>query len=88
MDQPKISFTFAHDQYAPDRSDFSRRVFLKGIGIFCLGFAPFLQACNNLNSRSETMEAIEKTNVTASMMRPPMDIAVPEKTETATFALG
>jgi len=48
---------------------------LKGIGIVCLGFGPFLQSCENMTW------GIEK-------MKPPIDLSAPSKTETATFALG
>jgi len=58
-----------------DQQTFNRRMFLKEIGIVCLGFGPFLQACENM------IWGIEK-------MKPPIDLAEPSKTETATFALG
>lgn len=83
--------TYLHtspDQNAQDPPNFSRRTFLQGVGIACLGFAPFLQACDNLTTRSENMEAAAKTSSIPKAMRPPIDLAVPAKTETATFALG
>lgn len=41
-----------------------------------------------LRTRSETMEAIAKTESTPKMVKPSIDLAAPVKTETATFALG
>jgi hypothetical protein len=83
--------TYLHtipDQNTQGRPHFSRRIFLKGVGFACLGFTPFLQACDNLTTRSENMEAATKTGSVPKAMRPPIDLAVPAKTETATFALG
>ena len=88
MDHRKIYFHISPDQDTQDHPNFSRRIFLKGIGIACLGFASFLQACDNLTSGKENTEAIAKTSLIFKAMRPPIDAAAPAKTETATFALG
>lgn len=88
MDHQKTYFHISLDQCTQDRPNFSRRILLKGIGIACLGFAPFLQACDNLTMRSESMEATAKTGLIPKAMRPPIDLAAPAKTEIATFALG
>ncbi|MEW6333009.1 MAG: twin-arginine translocation signal domain-containing protein [Thermodesulfobacteriota bacterium] len=66
----------------------SRRNFLKGIGIACLGFAPFLQSCNDPTSIGGKGGGIALEGAIAGGQRPPIDIAAPSKTETATFALG
>jgi len=88
MNYRKISFPLHHGKQTQDHPNFGRRVFLKGIGIACLGFASFLQACDHLISGKENTEAVAKTSSIPKAMRPPMDAAAPAKTETATFALG
>ncbi len=54
-----------------------------------LGCAVYLQACDTLNMAKETknMPMSEKISVNQSS-RPPLDVSAPDKTETATFALG
>ncbi len=52
-----------------------------------MGFA-LLLGYDKLKTRSEMMEAIAKTEATARMARPSIDLVAPAKTETATFALG
>lgn len=88
MDHRKIYFHIALDQCTQDRPNFNRRIFLKGIGIVCLGSALFLQGCDDLTTRSENMEATGKIGSIPKAMRPPIDLAAPAKTEIATFAQG
>lgn len=71
----RIIFPPWNDQNTRDKQILSRRMFLKGIGIVCLGFGPFIHACENMSW------GIEK-------MKPSIDLAAPIKTETATFAMG
>ena len=87
MDHRKVDFHMSLDQCTQDRQNFSRRIFLKGVGIVCLGSALSLQGCDNLNT-SENMEATAKIGLIPKAMRPPTDLAVPAKTEMATFAMG
>lgn len=88
MDHRETYFHTILDQNTQGRPNFSRRIFLKGVGVACLGFAPFLQSCDNLTTRSENMEAVAKTGSIPKVMRPPIDLASPAKAEIATFALG
>ena len=88
MDDRMIIFTHCNDRHTPEMQAIIRRVFLKGIGIVCLGLVPFLQACENMTLGRDKMEAIEKTSAIAEKMRPPIDLAAPSVTETATFAMG
>ena len=74
--------------------DSNRRVLVKGLGVVFLGFIPFLNACNRPSEEFQPKE--EKMQIspgaqTPSVPRksiPPIDIAVPGRIETATFALG
>ncbi len=66
----------------------SRRCFLKGIGIACLGFVPLLQACDTAFSREEKGNERVKTGSAPRAMRPPIDLSAPAEIRTATFALG
>ena len=54
-----------------------------------LGFVIFLQACDTLKGTKEVknMPATKKISV-EQPAKPPVDISVPDNTETATFALG
>jgi len=62
--------------------------FILKISIF-LGFVFFLQACDTLKTAKEPkkMPIPEKISVIQAA-KPPVDISAPDKTETATFALG
>ena len=88
MDHRRIIFPPGNDRHIRDKQTFSRRIFLKVIGIVCLGFVPFLQACENMTLGRDKMEAIEKTSAIAMKKKPPIDRAAPSETETATFAMG
>jgi hypothetical protein len=74
--------------------DSNRRVLVKGLGAFFLGFISFLNACNPLSGEIQPKEGkmqISPGAQTASVPRksiPPIDTAAPGRTETATFALG
>jgi hypothetical protein len=73
-----IIFAPCNDRQTPEKQALTRRVFIKGIGIACLGFGMFLHSCGYMPSEIENMEK----------MKPPIDLAAPVKTETATFAMG
>ena len=66
----------------------SRRIFLKGIGIACLGLVPLLQACDTAFSREEKGSVRARTGSASRALRPPIDVSAPAETRTATFALG
>lgn len=66
----------------------SRRMFLKGVGVACLGVAPFLQACDNAFSLGGKENGTATTGAVPRAKRPPIDVSVPAETRTATFALG
>jgi len=77
-----------------DRTICSRRGFLKSVGLASVGLAPFLKACDILPGKFQPgevkMEAGTVRNNPAVSRRslPPIDAAVPERLETAAFALG
>jgi hypothetical protein len=66
----------------------SRRIFLKGVGIACLGLAPFLQACDNAFSLGSKENETARTGSVPRATRPPIDLSAPAETRMATFALG
>ncbi|MDY6790597.1 MAG: hypothetical protein SWH54_04930 [Thermodesulfobacteriota bacterium] len=54
-----------------------------------LGFAIFLQACDSLTTTKEIKNQPVVKEVSAKQLaKPPVDLSAPDKTETATFALG
>ncbi len=66
---------------------------MKGMGWAGLGLAPFLKACDmggNFQPGEVKLEAgmVKSDPGTPRGSIPPIDAAVPERTETATFALG
>lgn len=69
-------------------SDLSRRLFLAGLGIACLGVFPFLQGCNEADSEKKKGVKRPESAPVARAALPPIDLAAPVKTQTATFALG
>jgi len=88
MDNRMIIFPIGNEQHTKDKQTFRRRIFLKGIGIACLGFGLFLHACGYMPSERENMENMKKTGSITNEMKPMIDLAAPAKTETATFAMG
>lgn len=74
------------DPFTRDGGCLSRRIFIRGIGIACLGFFPLLQACDNAFSREGKVAA--KTGAAPRAVRPQIDVSAPAATRTATFALG
>ena len=54
-----------------------------------LGFAVFLQACDAVTTTKEIKNRPGVKEVFAKQSaKPPVDLSAPDKTETATFALG
>lgn len=88
MDNRMIIFAHGNDRHTPEKQAISRRIFLKGIGIACLGFGLFLHACGYMPYERENMENMKKTGSITNEIKPPIDLAAPAKTETATFAMG
>jgi len=88
MEHDTILLTTGHNPENRDGYDLSRRLFLTGIGIACLGFVPFLQACDNAFSRGGTGNGTARTGPVPQGMRPPIDVAAHAETRTATFSLG
>jgi hypothetical protein len=76
-----------YDLVTGDGRSLSRRIFLKGVGIACLGVVPILQACDSAFSRDDKGSAAAGGPLPRPM-RPPIDVSVPAKTRTATFSLG
>ena len=90
MHRKQTRFTMAQERYPREHSCLSRRTFLKGIGFACLNLAPFLHACDVISGErkeGKTM-ALTETNPVSHAAIPSIDASVPNKTETATFALG
>ena len=75
-------------------SSFSRRIFLKRVGVACLGLPPFLQACNLLSNEPSFKEGkmekgiLTQTERGSRVQKPLIDAHQPNQTEMATFALG
>ncbi len=61
------------------RLSLSRRTFIKTLGLACVAASPVLKACNFSSGESHRPPFLP---------RPPIDLAAPARTETATFALG
>ena len=66
----------------------NRRIFLKGVGIACLGFVPLLQACDNIMSQRGKEKKMASNVSAVQALRPPIDLSAPAKTQAATFSLG
>jgi hypothetical protein len=77
-----------YDLHTRDERDLSRRIFLKGVGIACLGLVPVLQACDNAFSRDNNGSGATRAGSAPRTMRPLIDVSAPAETRTATFALG
>jgi len=88
MDDRMMFLTPYIYRHIPEKQAISRRVLLKLIGIACIGFGIFLHACGYMPSGNEDMEKMKKTGSITDKMKPPIDLAEPAKTETATFAMG
>jgi hypothetical protein len=86
---------FAKDffQGPAENEGFTKRSFLKVAAFATLGMASFLNTCGLFGSW-DTSQASGKnpvspaTNNSITKPRPPIDLAIPAKIETATFALG
>ncbi len=88
MEHARILPPTGYGQWGRDGGCLSRRIFLKGIGIACLGLAPILQACENAFSREGRGNERAGAGSAPRAARPPIDVAAPAGTRTATFALG
>lgn len=75
-------------RFSREWSELSRRFFLRGIGVACLGMVPLLQACDNAFSRGASVDGSAGTGGLPGAMMPPIDATAPTETQTATFALG
>ena len=81
-------------QSPPENEGLSKRTFLKVVGFVCLGVGPFLNTCGIVNSGNADRDPVGKPdrpsrNVPVpTAAKPPIDLAAPARTETATFALG
>ncbi len=81
-------------QGPPENEGLSKRTFLKVVAFASLGIAPFLNTCGFVNSGDTNRSPVRKSDNPAKngplpkADRPPIDLAAPSKTETATFALG
>ncbi len=77
---------------SPENEGLRKRTFLKFIVFACLGMGPFLNACGIMNRGDANQEPTKKKDGPSGSVlkaaRPPIDLAAPAKTETATFALG
>jgi hypothetical protein len=75
-----------------ENEGFHKRTFLKLMAFACLGMGPFLSACSILNTGDTNQESTKKKDSLHDSVlkaaRPPIDLAAPAETETATFALG
>ena len=76
------------------RLSLSRRTFIKTLGLACVAGSPVLKACNLSSGEShrpeEKLEMNRHSDDSGVLRspRPPIDLAAPARTETATFALG
>lgn len=88
MEHDAILLPTGYDPCTRDGGCLSRRIFLKGIGIACLGFVPLLQACDTAFSREDKMSTMARAGSVPRAMRPSIDLSVPAEIRTATFSLG
>ncbi len=89
MNRHKILHCTSHDPPGRRFRAMSMKVtFILKVSAF-LVFAIFLQACDALKTTKEVknMPVIKKISV-EQPAKPPVDVSAPDKTETATFALG
>jgi hypothetical protein len=67
---------------------------MKDLGLFSLGLLPLLKAGNLLSSEGQIKESKMETGISTQKEKgdrvqiPPIDAMVPDRIETATFALG
>jgi hypothetical protein len=76
-----------------ENGGFTKRAFLKAVAFATLGMAPFSHACGlfgggDTNQASGKKPVSPATNNSIARPRPLIDLAMPAKIETATFALG
>ena len=88
MEHDTVSLAAGFDPCTGDGRCLTRRTFLTGIGIACLGFVPLIQACDNAFSREEKGNVAAGAGSAPRAVRPPIDVSAPAKTRTATFSLG
>ena len=89
MNHKEICLSLIHCQPTQGHPNLSRLVLITEIIVVLLGLLLFLQACDTVEVAKERENmSMTKTNSVASMVRPPIDVLAPAKTETATFALG
>ena len=85
MNYNKISLLLRHD----DHSNLNRRISFTDILFILLGLGLCIQACGRVDATKEMENmSLTKNDSVHPMARPPIDVSVPAKTETATFALG
>jgi hypothetical protein len=76
------------------RFSLSRRTFVKTLSLVCMAGGPILNACNLSSGENHPPEKKMDMNRASDYSgvprfpRPPIDLAAPARTETATFALG
>jgi len=81
-------------QSPSENASLSKRTFLKVVGFACLGVGPFLNTCGIVNSGNADQDPVGKPDGSSKnapipkAASPPIDLAAPARTETATFALG
>lgn len=88
MEHATVRFSIGDDPSALGWIDLSRRLFIKGVGIACLGFVPLLQACDDAFLRGGKANGAAGAGSVPRAIRPPLDASAPLETRTATFALG
>ncbi len=80
--------------FFPESHCSSKRNFLKIAALAILAMAPFLNTCGLFNSGDSNRGEVKKADDPAKNRsiptgaRPPIDLSVPAKVETATFAMG
>ena len=77
------------DHATADGPASGRAIVLFGLFFLMTGCLLFLQACDTVEATKERENmAMTKTESVLYLQRPPIDLAAPAETETATFALG
>ena len=89
MDDHNTSFRLRHDRSTQAHPNLSKRSILTEIVFICLGLVPVLHACDTVEATKDREDmSMTETNLVRYMARPPIDASAPDRTETATFALG